>query len=164
MNEPEGVRAGLPQGLASGILGSLIVKLIFAAVLLVALLGLGGAAADHSSSILRNNISPALYGLSACATLPSYFFLWRLLQVAWNVRYRRPVLCKVRLVSQTTKGLNRGTVVFLTELNEHARFGRTSFTWTPLAFLARDTAYVYPGRYPVIMSPGVPPLASTLRM
>ena len=163
MSDHEGVVVVLPDGLARGALVTLVVRLVAAAVVMVVLLGLAGATADHSNAVLRN-ISPVLYGFAVGAVLATYFFLWRLLQVAWNVRFRRPVLCDVRLVSQTTKGLSRGTVVFLTALNRQARFGRTSFTWTPSAFLARGAAYVYAGRYPVIIAAGSPPLASTLRI
>ncbi len=152
----------MPRGLVKRALVRLAMQLLLALLAAVVLFVLASSASRWSG--LMKQLSPFLYGLFVFPAMASYFYLWRLIQVGWNVRFRRPVPCEVRLVSQKSTGLDRGTVVFLTALGKEARFGRTTFTWTPSSFLARGNSYVYPGRYAVILAPGVPPLASTLRM
>jgi hypothetical protein len=157
-----GNSACLPEGVAARALIGLVVQSLVALLSGAALFFLASWT-GAMSGVLRQ-LSFALYGVFVFPAMATYFYLWRLLQVGWNVRFRDPVFCQVQLQSNKTTGLDRGTVVFLVEIGKSARFGRTAFAWSPMSFLGRGQAYVYQGRYPVMISVGRPPLASTLRI
>jgi hypothetical protein len=157
-----GKSACLPDGVATRALIRLVLQSLVA-LLLGAVLFFLASWTGGMSGILKQ-LSFALFGVFVFPAMATYFYLWRILQVGWNIRFRDPVFCQVQLRSNKTTGLDRGTVVFLVEIGKSARFGRTAFAWSPMSFLGRGQAYVYDGRYPVMISVGRSTLASTLRI
>jgi hypothetical protein len=111
-----------------------------------------------------STIGSVFYGVWLLLAVNAYFRVWRFMQVGWNFRYRKPVLSEIQLVSQKDGGIDRRTTIYLVQLNRKAVFGRTNFAWSPRPFLVAQTAYVFPGRYAVMVADGSPPLAATIRM
>jgi hypothetical protein len=135
---------------------------VAAAVAVTLVLGLLGAFLNARSGI-GQALAMAVYALFVCGIGATYCFAWRLGQLLWNVRCRVPQRCHLRLEHHSNKGMDPGTWVRLVELGTTARFGRTTFSWTPLQILAQGEGFVFAGRYGLLLTASRRPLVSTLR-